>query len=134
MDDNTKGVFLCCQEAIRRMHKKGGARLINMASGQARDGFIFTPHYAASKFGLMGKTQSLAKEVAPDNITVNAICPGIIRTDMSACYNKVWGEMLGNFVSGEFMESWVQNIPMKRAGAGKDLAGLIAFPARKDTD
>ena len=76
MEVNTKGVFLCCQEAIQRIRKHGsGGKLINTASGQARDGFIYTPHYAASKFGVMGLTQSLAKEVALDNITVNAICP-----------------------------------------------------------
>lgn len=134
LDVNTKGVFLCCQEAIRRMRKHGGGRLINMASGQARDGFIYTPHYAASKFGVMGLTQSLAKEVAMDNITVNAICPGIIRTDMWAYNDKVWGEMLGDYKPGELMDSWVQNIPMKRAGEGKDVAGLIAFLASEDAD
>ncbi len=135
MDVNTKGVFLCCQEAIRRMRKSGnGGRLINTASGQARDGFIFTPHYAASKFGVMGLTQSLAKEVAMDAITVNAICPGIIRTEMWEYNDRVWGKMLGDFKPGELMESWVQNIPMKRAGSGSDVAGLVAFLASKDAD
>ncbi|QDC09349.1 SDR family oxidoreductase [Oceanicola sp. D3] len=135
MEVNTKGVFLCCQEAIRRMRKSGnGGRLINMASGQARDGFIYTPHYAASKFGVMGMTQSLAKEVALDNITVNAICPGIIKTDMWDYNDRVWGEMLGGFGPGELMESWVQNIPMKRAGEGKHVAALAAFIASEDAD
>ncbi len=134
MDVNTKGVFLCCQEAIRHMRASGkGGRLINTASGQARDGFIYTPHYAASKFGVMGLTQSLAKEVALENITVNAICPGIIRTDMWAYNDKVWGEMLGDYKPGELMESWVQNnVPMKRAGDGADVAGLVAFLASED--
>lgn len=132
---NTKGVFLCCQEAIRRMREsERRGKLINMASGQARGGFIYTPHYAASKFGVMGLTQSLAKEVAPDNITVNAICPGIIKTDMWVYNDKVWGRMLGDYGPGELMESWVQNIPMKRAGEGKDVAGLIAFLASEDAD
>ncbi len=133
MDVNTKGVFLCCQEAIRHMRASGkGGRLINTASGQARDGFIYTPHYAASKFGVMGLTQSLAKEVALDDITVNAICPGIIKTDMWAYNDRVWGEMLGDYGPGELMESWVQNIPMKRAGEGRDVAGLVAFLASED--
>ncbi|WP_029062045.1 glucose 1-dehydrogenase [Labrenzia sp. DG1229] len=131
---NTKGAFLCCQEAIRRMRKTGGGRLINMASGQARDGFIYTPHYAASKYGVMGMTQSLAKEVALDNITVNAICPGIIKSDMWDYNDRVWGKMMGDFGPGELMASWVQNIPMKRAGEGKDVAGLIAFLASEDAD
>ena len=130
---NTKGVFLCCQEAIRRMRKQGrGGSLINTASGQARDGFIYTPHYAASKFGVVGLTQSLAKEVALDGITVNAICPGIIRTKMWDYNDRVWGKMLGDYGPGELMESWVQNIPMKRAGEGKDVAGLVAFLASED--
>ncbi|MEM1398562.1 MAG: glucose 1-dehydrogenase [Pseudomonadota bacterium] len=130
---NTKGVFLCCQQAIRRMRRSGkGGRLINIASGQARDGFIYTPHYAASKMGVVGITQSLAKEVALDAITVNAICPGIIKTDMWAYNDRVWGQMLGDYGPGELMDAWVQNIPMKRAGEGKDVAGLIAFLASED--
>lgn len=133
---NTKGVFLCCQEAIARMRKSGkGGRLINTASGQARDGFIFTPHYAASKMGVVGITQSLAKEVALENITVNAICPGIIHSDMWDYNDRIWGEMLGNYAPGELMKDWVENkIPMKRAGTGKDVAGLVTFLASADAD
>jgi meso-butanediol dehydrogenase / (S,S)-butanediol dehydrogenase / diacetyl reductase len=130
---NTKGVFLCCREAIRHMRRGGrGGRLINTASGQARDGFIYTPHYAASKFGVIGLTQSLAKEVATEGITVNAICPGIIETDMWAYNDRVWGSMLGDYAPGELMAEWVQKIPMRRAGTGDDVAGLVAFLASED--
>lgn len=134
MDVNTKGVFLCCQEAIARFRASGKAgRLINTASGQARDGFIYTPHYAASKFGVVGLTQSLAKEVALENITVNAICPGIIHTDMWDYNDRIWGRMLGDYRPGELMASWVEsNVPMKRAGTGDDVAGLVAFLASDD--
>ncbi|NTF34393.1 SDR family oxidoreductase [Rhizobium skierniewicense] len=130
---NTKGVFLCAQEAIARMrkHRRGG-RIINTASGQARDGFIYTPHYAASKMGVVGITQSLAKEVAVEAITVNAFCPGIIETDMWAYNDDVWGKLLGNYAPGELMKEWVQGIPMKRAGSGADVAGLVTFLASDD--
>jgi meso-butanediol dehydrogenase/(S,S)-butanediol dehydrogenase/diacetyl reductase len=130
---NTKGVFLCAQEAISRMrkHRRGG-RIINTASGQARDGFIYTPHYAASKMGVVGITQSLAKEVAVENITVNAFCPGIIETDMWAYNDQAWGRLLGNYGPGELMKEWVEGIPMKRAGSGDDVAGLVAFLASDD--
>jgi meso-butanediol dehydrogenase/(S,S)-butanediol dehydrogenase/diacetyl reductase len=133
LDVNTKGVFLCCQEAIRRFRASGTrGRLINTASGQARDGFIYTPHYAASKFGVMGLTQSLAKEVAPEGITVNAICPGIIHTDMWDYNDRVWGKMLGDYGPGELMAEWVRGIPMKRAGTPLEVAGLVAFLASED--
>ena len=130
---NTKGVFLCCQEAATRMRKRGrGGRLINTASGQARQGFVYTPHYAASKFGVVGITQSLAKELAGDGITVNAFCPGIIETEMWDYNDRVWGEMLGKYGPGELMAEWVKNIPMARAGKPEDVAGLVAFLASDD--
>lgn len=135
LEVNTKGVFLCCQEAIKRIRKHGnGGRLINTASGQARQGFIFTPHYAASKFGVVGITQSLAKEVAKENITVNAFCPGIIDTDMWAYNDQAWGKLLGNYGPGELMAEWVKNIPMGRAGTGADVAGLVSFLASADAE
>jgi meso-butanediol dehydrogenase/(S,S)-butanediol dehydrogenase/diacetyl reductase len=130
---NTKGVFLCCQEAAVRMRAAGKrGRLINTASGQARQGFIYTPHYAASKFGVVGITQSLAKELAPTGITVNAFCPGIITTDMWAYNDAAWGKLLGDYQPGELMAEWVKGIPMGRAGTGEDVAGLVTFLASED--
>jgi len=135
MDVNTKGVFLCCQAAAKQMIRQGYGKLINTGSGQSRDGFIYTPHYAASKFGVIGITQSLAKELAPFGITVNAFCPGIIATDMWKYNDKAWGALLGDYKEGELITEWVENkIPMKRAGTPDDVAGLVAFLASKDAD
>ena len=82
----------------------------------------------------MGLTQSLAKEVALEGITVNAICPGIIETDMWDYNDRVWGQMLGDYGPGELMAEWVQDILMKRAGKGRDVAGLVVFLASDDAE
>jgi meso-butanediol dehydrogenase/(S,S)-butanediol dehydrogenase/diacetyl reductase len=134
LDVNTKGVFLCCQAAARIMMKQGHGKIINTASGQAREGFIYTPHYAASKFGVVGVTQSLAKELAPHGITVNAICPGIIETDMWAYNDREWGKLLGDYGPGELMQEWIDDIPISRVGTPDDVAGLVAFLASGDAD
>jgi meso-butanediol dehydrogenase/(S,S)-butanediol dehydrogenase/diacetyl reductase len=135
LDVNTKGVFLCCQEAIRRFRASGTkGKLVNTASGQARQGFIYTPHYAASKFGVVGLTQSLAKELAKEGITANAICPGIIHTEMWDYNDRVWGKMLGEYGPGELMQEWVEGIPMQRAGTPAEVGALVAFLASSDAD
>jgi len=118
------------------MVKQQSGRLINTSSGQGRVGFIYTPHYAASKMGVIGITQSLALELAQHNITVNAFCPGIIETNMWDYNDRVWGEILSTpekqYKKGELMEEWVQGIPLKRAGKPADVAGLVAFLASED--
>lgn len=134
---NTTGVWLCCREAAKYMIKqKKGGRLINSSSGQGRKGFIYTPHYAASKMGVIGVTQSLALELAPYDITVNAFCPGIIETDMWDYNDRVWGQILSTetkkYKKGELMAEWVEGIPLGRAGQPSDISGLIAFLASND--
>jgi meso-butanediol dehydrogenase/(S,S)-butanediol dehydrogenase/diacetyl reductase len=127
---NTTGAFLCAKAAVPLIRRRGrGGRILNAASGQARQGFIYTPHYAASKFGVIGLTQSLAKELAKDQITVNAYCPGIVGTDMWAYNDREWGRLLGDYKPGELMAEWVAGIPLGRAGTNDDVANLLLFLA-----
>src|SRR5215471_6660280 len=79
---NVKGVFLSCQAAIPIMKAQGSGCIINIASVAGKNGFAGLAHYCASKFAIVGFTNSLAKELATANIRVNAICPGILRTQM----------------------------------------------------
>jgi meso-butanediol dehydrogenase/(S,S)-butanediol dehydrogenase/diacetyl reductase len=124
---NTTGVFLSCQAAAAVMRRKSTGRILNAASGQARQGFIYTPHYAASKFGVVGLTQSVAKELARDNITVNACCPGIVESEMWQYNDREWGSLLGDYQPGELMAEWISTIPMGRAATIDDVAELLLY-------
>ncbi len=129
---NTTGAFLCAKAALPLLRRSSAGRILNAASGQARQGFIYTPHYAASKFGVVGLTQSLAKELAREQITVNAYCPGIVGTDMWAYNDREWGRLLGDYAPGELMAEWVAAIPLGRAGTNDDVANLLLFLASPD--
>jgi meso-butanediol dehydrogenase/(S,S)-butanediol dehydrogenase/diacetyl reductase len=82
IDINLRGVFLCCQAEIAVMRKAKYGRIINTASIAGKVGFPNLAHYSASKFGVIGFTNAVAKEVAKEGITVNALCPGIVGTGM----------------------------------------------------
>lgn len=126
---NTVGQFIAAREAYPLLRKANGGSIINAASGQARQGFIYTPSYAASKFGVMGLTQSLAKELAPHNIRVNAYCPGIVPTAMWNYDDREWGRLLGGYAPGEYFKESVESIPMGRPADASDVANLVLFLA-----
>ncbi|WP_432545823.1 SDR family NAD(P)-dependent oxidoreductase [Kineococcus sp. SYSU DK004] len=126
---NTTGQFLTAREAYPLLKANGGGVILNAASGQARQGFIYTPGYAASKFGVLGLTQSLAKELAKDAIRVNAYCPGIVATEMWDYNDREWGKRLGDYAPGELMREWIDAIPMGRAAQESDIANALLFLA-----
>lgn len=115
MDVNLKGTFLCTKAVIRKMIKQKHGRIINLASVVGVVGNPGQANYCASKAGIIGFTKSLAKEIAEKNITVNAIAPGFIDTDMT----KVLPENV--------KESMIELIPMKKYGKPEDIANLIVF-------
>jgi len=124
---NVKGVFLSCQAAIAELTKRGGV-IINIASVAGKNGFPAMSHYCASKFAVVGFTNSLAKELAPSGIRVNAICPGILRTQM-------W-EYLADAMraEGESKEDswkrWVTSmIPLGRPQTPDDIGELAVYLA-----
>jgi meso-butanediol dehydrogenase/(S,S)-butanediol dehydrogenase/diacetyl reductase len=132
MDVNCKGVFLCCQHAAELMIPQQRGRIINAASGQARQARAFSPHYAASKAGVVAITQSLAVELAPFGINVNAYCPGVISTEMWKYNDREWGRLLGGYGPGEYFKEAVERIPLGRPGSPEDVAGLVTFLASDD--
>ena len=129
---NCTGVFLCCQFAARLMIPQKNGRIINAASGQSRQARAYTPQYAASKAGVVAMTQSLALELAPYGITVNAYCPGVIYTEMWKYNDQEWGKLYGHYQLGEYYQEIVGQIPLGRPGTPEDVAGLMAFLASDD--
>jgi meso-butanediol dehydrogenase/(S,S)-butanediol dehydrogenase/diacetyl reductase len=105
MDINAKGVFLSCKAAVSAMKRNSFGRIINISSVSGKDGYPKLAHYSASKYAVLGFTNSLAKEVARDGITVNAICPGVVRTQMWDMLSKEFKE------HGETLEqSWQRQV------------------------
>lgn len=114
---NLKGAFLVSQAAAKIMMKQRSGRIINISSVVGRMGNAGQTNYAASKAGLIGLTKSAARELAGRNITVNAVAPGFIKTEMT--------ENLPGPVREEFMRS----TPLKRFGEPEDVASAVAFLA-----
>lgn len=123
---NTRGTFLANQAAIPLMRKSGGGCIINMGSIAAKNGYELLAHYCASKFAIVGFTNSLAKELAKEGIRVNAICPGMLKT-------KMWETLAEQLKEpGETAdEAWQRfldaRIPMGRAQEPEDISDLVMF-------
>jgi len=117
---NLRGNFLCMKNASKIMMKQRYGRIINMSSVIGVRGNAGQVNYAASKAGVIGMTKSLAKELATRGVTVNAIAPGMIETDMT------------NVLSEQIKENIKKEIPMKRMGIPEDIAETVLFFAKEE--
>lgn len=117
MDTNLAGVYRCSRAALRGMMKARNGRIINISSVVGLIGNPGQVNYAAAKAGLLGLTKSLAREVASRNITVNAIAPGFIDTDMTKDLPQ------------DSREALLEQVPLGRLGASEDIASAVLFLA-----
>ncbi|MEH6905009.1 MULTISPECIES: 3-oxoacyl-[acyl-carrier-protein] reductase [Neobacillus] len=118
---NLKGVFLCTKAVTRQMMKQRVGRIINIASVVGVSGNPGQANYVAAKAGVIGLTKTTAKELASRNITVNAIAPGFITTDMT------------DKLTEEVKTEMLKQIPLARLGEPKDIAKITAFIASDDS-
>jgi 3-oxoacyl-[acyl-carrier protein] reductase len=117
---NLRGTFLCMRNASKIMMKQRYGRIINMSSVIGLRGNAGQVNYAASKAGVIGMTKSLAKELAARGVTVNAVAPGMIETDMT------------NVLSEQIKENICKEIPMKKMGTTEDIAETVLFFAKEE--
>ena len=120
IETNLKGAFLCMKAAIRPMMKARYGRIVNISSVVALRGNPGQVNYCASKAGLIGMTKSLAKEMGARGITVNAVAPGYISTDMTAA------------LPDAARDAMLSTIPVGRAGSPEDVAAAVAFLASEE--
>lgn len=117
MNVNLTGPFICCQAVIPLMREKGYGRIINMSSSAGRSvSTLGGAHYTASKAGLLGLTRAIAKETAPQGITVNAICPGLIDTQMAR-----------DTTTPEELKNFIDSFPIQRLGLPEEIGDLVVF-------
>jgi acetoin reductase-like protein len=130
VDVNLRGVFLGCREAARQMIAQGsGGRIINGASGAGRRGGSLISAYSATKAGVIGLTQSLAEELAPHGITVNAYCPGhVTSTPMWDFIDREMASITGEEI-GAAKRAAEREAPLGRAAKPEEVAAAVAFLA-----
>ena len=126
---NAKGVFLSNREAVRHFLAAGEKGVIvNTASLAGKIGAPYLAHYAASKFAVIGFTQSLAREVGGHGIRVNAVCPGYVRTSMQD-REVMWEGKLRNMTPEAVREEYVAATPLARLEEPEDVAAIAVFLA-----
>lgn len=125
---NLKSVFLCSKAVVPHMIKQKSGKIINISSTGGKSGFPGIAHYCASKFGIIGFTQSLAKELGVHNITVNALCPGEVKTEMWTKFLCVeWSKGM-DIPSEEYYDYFVKTYsPVGRGMSVEDVGEAVVF-------
>jgi len=130
IDVNLTGYFLCAREAARVMLESGGGSIVQINSKSGKKGSFRNCAYAASKFGGIGVTQSLALEFAEDGVRINSICPGNL-LDSPLWVNSLYKQYAENqgITQAEVRQKYVDQVPMKRGCTYEDVANTVVFLA-----
>lgn len=129
MDVNAKGVYLVSQAAAKQLLRQGGGgRIVNIASQAGKNGYRCMGNYCASKHAVLGFTKTMAVELAKEQILVNAVCPGIVETDMKR-RERIEGGMLRGMTAEEILAEDRSQVPLGRTAEPEDVANVVLFLA-----
>jgi NAD(P)-dependent dehydrogenase (short-subunit alcohol dehydrogenase family) len=131
LDVNLTSAFLCAQRALPDMLEHGWGRIVNVASVAGLHGIPYVAHYVAAKHGLVGLTRSLALEVVKKGITVNAVCPGYVDTDLVSGSVEAIAEKTGRS-EAELLETMIEQNPAGRLVTPDEVASTIAWLCHPD--
>jgi len=120
------GQFLCARLAVPLLKAAGGGSIINMSSAAGKHGYAFRTPYAAAKFGVIGLTQSLAKELGPAGIRVNALLPGLVQGPRIESVIRARAEQQG-ISYAEMQEQYLQRVSLRRMVTQQDVAAMAGF-------
>ena len=126
LDINAKGVYLVTRAVVPHMIASRSGRIVNTSSVSGKRGGPELAHYCASKFAVIGLTQSLALELGKYNITVNAVCPGVVRTDMWDAIEDTKAKNRGQSPA-QFFAGIINQIPLGRPQEMEDIANIVLF-------
>jgi meso-butanediol dehydrogenase/(S,S)-butanediol dehydrogenase/diacetyl reductase len=127
-DVNVKGVYLACRAVVPHMMQRRSGKIVNISSMVGKEAIPLFVHYSASKFAVLGLTQGLAKEMAPYDVNVNAVCPGVVRTPL-------WEPLLDQLSAtkgitrDQAFDEFVSGIPLGRPQEPEDIGEVVAFLA-----
>jgi len=126
IDVDLTGQFLCAHHAVPLIKAAGGGAIVNMSSSAGRHGYAFRTPYSAAKFGIIGLTQSLAKELGPHNIRVNAILPGIVEGPRM---DKVIRDRAAQLAIDydEMKRRYLERVSLRRMVSPHDVAAMVTF-------
>lgn len=134
MDVNAKGVYLFSKAVARILKDQGqGGKIINISSQAGKNGYRLMGSYVASKHAVLGLTKTMAIELAQDGINVNAVCPGIVETDMKRKERVIGGELRGLTAELIRQEDYSQ-VPLGRTAEPQDIANVVVFLASNYAD
>ena len=129
---NLRGVFLCCRAVVPTMIEQRGGKIVNIAGTSGLRGYRYRAAYSSSKWAVRGLTRTLALEVGPYNVNVNAVCPGVVEGDRMSTIIAEKARVRGTTPQG-IVDEYVREMALRRFSTDRDVANVVVFLASDES-